>query len=99
MPQQPHLAFGASVPGDATLSAVLQVAERLEAVVRDVAVLKQEIHRQRCAIKDGVKRQHIAAAGGLGGWCPCCGSAEVVDQQGRKAIGAEFDQLLRGVET
>lgn len=46
---------------------------------------------QRREIKDGVKRQHIAAIGALGGRYPCRGSATIIHQDGRKAQGAEFD--------
>jgi hypothetical protein len=93
MPSQPRLGFEVQAPDDRFLSAILRVSQQVEAVARDVAVLKQEIHRQRRAIQDGVKRQHIAAVTNLGGRCPCCGSAEVVDQQGRKSAGAEFDHF------
>jgi hypothetical protein len=92
MPDQPHLAFGAPTP-DPTLAAVLRMAERLETVAKDVAVLREAVGRQRREIKDGVKRQHVTALGALGGRCPCCGSATIVLQDGRKAQGAEFDHF------
>jgi hypothetical protein len=69
------------------------MSERLEAVARDVAVLRQAIDRQRREIKDSVRRQHVVAVGALGGRCPCCGSAVIVLQDGQKAQGAEFDHF------
>jgi hypothetical protein len=87
------LSFEATAPDDRFLSAIFRVSQQIEAVAKDVAVLKDELHRQRRSIKDGVKRQHVAAIGNLGGRCPCCGSAEVIDAQGRKAVGTEFDHF------
>ena len=92
MPSQSRLTFEAPTQ-DPTLTAVLQVAERLEAVAKDVAVLRQAIGQQRREIKDGVKRQHLTAIAALGGRCPCCGSREVVDKDGKKAGGAEADHF------
>jgi hypothetical protein len=90
MPSQARLTFEAPTL-DPTLTAVLRMAERLETVAKDVAVLREAVGRQRREIKGGVKRQHVTAIGALGGRCPCCGSATIVTQDGRKAQGAEFD--------
>lgn len=89
MASQPRLTFEAPNPVP-TLAAVLKMAERLETIARDVAMLRDAVGRQRREIKDGVKRQHIAAIGALGGRCPCCGSATIIHPDGRKAQGAEF---------
>ncbi|HVY15954.1 MAG TPA: hypothetical protein VHB27_12055 [Rhodopila sp.] len=93
MASQPRLSFEAPTPDDRFLSAILRVSQQVEAVARDVAVLKQHIARQRREIKEAVKRQHVAAIAALGGRCPCCGSREVVGADGRKAEGAEFDHF------
>jgi hypothetical protein len=92
MPSQPHLIFEAP-PSDPTQAAVLAMAERLETVARDVAVLRDAVGRQRREIKDGVKRQHVQAIGALGGRCPCCGSRAVVAKDGTKAENAEHDHF------
>lgn len=68
------------------------MAERLEAVAKDVAVLRQAVARQRREINDGTKRQHFAAVRTLSGRCRCCGSCDVL-VEGRKAESSRSDHF------
>lgn len=49
-------------------------------------------HVPRKAITESVKRRHRAVLTALGGRCPCCGLARVLDDDGR-VHGAEWDHF------
>jgi hypothetical protein len=94
MASQPSLGFEDPPHDDRFLSAILRVSQQLEAVAKDVGG-GAEAGDPPPAARDQRRGEApaVAAVNALGGRCPCCGSAEVVDQQGRKAVGAEFDHF------
>jgi hypothetical protein len=68
-----------------------RVASRIETIAEDVAHLKQELRYRRRDLRGATKRQHVADIRLMGGKCPCCGSANVLDADGQRSSEAEFD--------
>jgi hypothetical protein len=68
-----------------------RVASRIETIAEDVAHLKQELRYRRRDLRGATKRQHVADIRLMGGKCPCCGAADVLDADGQRSPEAEFD--------
>src|ERR1700733_4667468 len=58
-----------------------RVASRIETIAEDVAHLKKELRYRRRDLRGATKRQHVADIRLMGGKCPCCGAADVLDAE------------------
>jgi DNA repair exonuclease SbcCD ATPase subunit len=89
-----QIAFELSSPGvEKRFLAVMQemaarferfdrVASRIETIAEDIQHLMQELRYRRRDLCGATKRQHVADIRVMGGKCPCCGAADVLDAEG-----------------
>jgi hypothetical protein len=69
-----------------------QVLERLDRIEHRVDTLDQRLPQRRREISKPARTRLVDAILALGGRCPCCGRAEVVDADGA-VLEAEFDHF------
>lgn len=72
-----------------------KVEAKVEGIAQDVASIKFRLDHRRRNLTAETKREHVSAVQVLGGRCPCCGTAPVVDESGAKAPFAEFDHFYQ----
>jgi hypothetical protein len=70
-----------------------RVASHVETIAQDVAHLRMELRYRRRNLRGATKRRHLIDIRAMGGRCPCCGSAEVLDADGQRSPVAEFDHF------
>lgn len=74
--------------------AIERFGSRLDTAVSDISFLKCALFRGRRNLIEATKRQHVEDTGDLGGRCPCCGTANVVEN-GTKSLFADFDHFYQ----
>lgn len=82
-----------SVRFDGQDVAIERLEDRVDGIADDLAHIKFRVCHGRRKISDATKREHVGALCLLGGRCPCCGIADVVDRNGTKLPFAEFDHF------
>jgi hypothetical protein len=70
-----------------------RVASRIDTIAEDVAHLKQEMRYRRRNLRGATNRRQLVDIRAMGGRCPCCASAEVLDAAGQRSPFAEYDQF------
>jgi hypothetical protein len=70
-----------------------RVASRVDAIAQDVAHLRMELRYRRRNLRGATKRRHLIDIRAMGGRCPCCASAEVLDAAGQRSPFAEYDHF------
>lgn len=75
--------------------AIERVEHRVDSIASDVANIRARLEHSRRRLTESTKREHVEAVRALGGRCPCCGTAVVVDHDGTKARFAEFDHFYQ----
>jgi hypothetical protein len=58
-----------------------------------VAHLKQELRYRRRNLRGATKRRHLIDIKAMGGRCPCCAAADVLDAAGHRSPFAEYDHF------
>ncbi len=62
-----------------------RVVSRMDTIAQDVAHLKQELRFRRRDLRGATKRRHLVDIAAMGGRCPCCASADVLDVAGQRS--------------
>jgi uncharacterized coiled-coil protein SlyX len=74
-----------------------QSIERLETkvdvIVGEIADLKKQVSKGRRNLTDKTKREHIDALALFGGKCPCCGTAQIICDDGTRSAFSQFDHF------
>jgi hypothetical protein len=66
-----------------------RVASRIDIIAQDVAHLKRELRYRRRNLRGATKRRHLIDIAAMGGRCPCCAAADVLDAAGQRSPFAE----------
>jgi hypothetical protein len=74
-------------------AALDRVASRIDPIAQDVAHLKQELRYRRRNLRGATKRRHLIDIAAMGGRCPCCAAADVLDAAGHRSPFAEYDHF------
>lgn len=75
--------------------AIERIERRQDVFAEDMASVKAHLLNGRRRLKEATKREHINAVRALGGRCPCCGEAQVVDSDGVKSRFSEYDHFYQ----
>ena len=82
-----------SVRFDGQDTAIDRLETRVVTMDERLGRIEFRICSGRKRISEVVKREHVDAIKLLGGRCPCCGLASVIDENGNKSAFAEFDHF------
>lgn len=74
--------------------AIERVEARVDGIAEDIASIKARMLNSRRRINEEDKREHVDATSCLGGRCPCCSLAMVVEN-GIKTPFSEFDHFYQ----
>jgi hypothetical protein len=67
---------------------------RIETMAEDITHLKRELRYRRRNLSAATKRRHIADIQALGSRCPCCSIEAVLDADGNRLQGSEYDHFF-----
>ncbi len=70
-----------------------RAVSRIEIIAQDVAHLHMELRYRRRNLRGATKRRHLIDIRAMGGRCPCCASADVLDAAGQRSPFAEYDHF------
>lgn len=73
--------------------AIERIERRQDGMADEISHIKFIVCHGRRRLSEKTKREHVTALFELGGRCPCCGIAEVVDKDGNRALFSEFDHF------
>jgi Rha family phage regulatory protein len=82
-----------SVRFDGQDVAIERIETRVDGIADEVSHIKFRLCHGRRRLSEATKREHVAATFALGGRCPCCGMAEVIDKDGNRSTFSEFDHF------